>query len=343
MPETALYFLNWVGTSGVHAAMSALLLFGLVSYAISRTQVKYNYWMEGIPSKESEDYYNRLPVAWPMIFVLWPVATFVLIWLYSLFQTPWSDMLRQEVVLDSAKQLFLIYLVGFASMWGVYLLSQCNSLFLVSRTLRRLLMTYSSDWPHHNDGAERYAVGETKASEGAISGEKAVIEARQKKANSSITWIALLIAAAAVMLGLINDVALERGANMTAWEATMLAAAATTAIIAFYCFVVSADALETVFNNFTLVKPDVQMQIIKRLYEYTLNPKYYGLISLISSVALFAAARYPLFGALALATATFIGYGHWFPRLRPRQGLARLEWVLRIGIVVVPILFLRWS
>ena len=51
---------------------------------------------------------------------------------------------------------------------------------------------------------------------------------------------------------------------------------------------------------------------------------------------MFAAVRYPLFGALALATATFIGYGHWFPRLYQRAGLARLEWVLRIGIVVVP-------
>lgn len=325
--------------SDAEIALIALLLFGLLSYAYSRGRAYYLDRMHGVPDEQSEEFYMRLPVAWPTIFIIWSCAALAIIWAYPAIPTPWAIPFQQAVLADEGKQLFLIYLVGFASMWITYLLSSSDNSLLKSRSLRRLLMAYSQNWQKKIPPRPGQTLAEIAEEE--ISREKEVIEARQRKANSSITWIALLVAAAAVMLGLINDVALQEIDKAGVWEKAMLAAAAASAIIAFYCFVVAADALETVFNDFSGVHPDLQIRLVDRLYGYALNPKYYGLICLISSVALFAAARYPLFGALALATATFIGYGHWFPRLRTRHGVERLEWILRIGIVVIPILMLQ--
>ena len=238
--------------SDARVALVALLLFGLVSYVISRAQVYHLDQQYGEPDEKTEEYYMRLPVAWPTIFVVWASAVLAFIWVYPFVPTPWAIPLQQEVLADPGKQLFLIYLVGFASMWAVYLLSGSSNRLLKSRSLRRLLMAYSGNWSN-KDTAPPPAWAELIERD--VPSEREVIAAHQRKANSSITWIALLIAAAAVVLGLINDVALQRANDMSVWEATMLATAAGSAIIAFYCFVVSADALETVFNDFSASLP----------------------------------------------------------------------------------------
>jgi hypothetical protein len=316
MYDTALSIIEQSGLSKGQVALVALLLFGLASFIIGRIWVYFQ-----TQGDDSLDEYMRLPVAWPSIFVVWAGAALALGWAYALLPDIWVQRIDREIMSDPQKQLFLVYLIGFASMWFVYLLSRSDNPILRAKSLRRLLMTCSMHW--HEEPPEKIH-------------EDDVIRLQRDKAGSAITSIAIQIAAAAVILGMIQDAALQAsaGVTLTLWQESTLALAAASAIIAFYCFVVAADVLETIFNRFR--PAGLHVKIVGKLYDYAINPKYYGLIFLISSVALFAAAMHPLFGALSLATATFIGYGHWFPRLRPRQGLERLEWILRIGIVALP-------
>jgi hypothetical protein len=320
------------GLTNTEVLLLGLLAFGIVSFVSARLIVRYRVLRNGPPLPGSEEAYEYLPVAWPTIFIIWPIAAIALGRFQSILPGETAMRFQSEVVADGQKLLFLVYAVGFASMWLVYFMSKSENTLFKVRSLRRLLSLYSVHW--------NIAIAESRAQETAKGDAEShpLLGQQEKKAASSMASIALLIASAAVVLGLINDTALQSSQTGTLplWDSVMLGLAAATAIAAFYCFLVAADVLETVFNRF---EPEaMHFKIIGNLYRYAINPKYFGLIFLMASVALFAAARQPAFGALALASATFIGYGHWFPRLNPRRGLAKLEWVIRITIVVLPAL-----
>lgn len=331
---TTTQFQNVFSLSNVDVMLLALFTFGVLSFfAVRLFGARGSDALEA-PALGTEAAYESLPVAWPTILIVWSLAAFVLGRVYSILPGEMAIKLAQEVESNRQKMLFLVYLVGFGSMWVVYFLSASNNFFFKVRSLRRLLMTFSVHWLTEHKRISSATDTDVHRKETQLLGLK---DSQEKKAASSIASIALLIAAAAVVIGLINDTSLvAANDDDKVWIGFMLGLAATSAITAFYCFIVAADVLETVFNRF---EPEsLRLKLTDRLYKYAINPKYYGLIFLMLSVAFFAAAREPALGALALAVATFIGYGHWFPRLNPRQGLEKLEWLMRISIVAVPAL-----
>ncbi len=302
------------GFSSVDVALAALLIFGSVFFFVVRGGSRNRF------NIKPEDAFDALPSAWPSIVILW--ASMSLAIRLGSFFLPSANLksLRLVISSDPEKTLFMTYLVGFIALWVVYFLSRVEQPFFKTRTLRRLLMMHTYNCQSRL----------TNPSEAPADFE----EIQQKKANSSVQALSILAASAAVLISLSADKeTLLLPYDVVMWRKFMLLLSVSTAVLAFYCFLIAVDILDTAFNTF---RHDIKVKLLKNLYGLSVNPKYFGLILLMLSLAFYVASSQPGLGALALAAATFTGYSHWFPRIKPRSGVQQLEWLLRVILLVIP-------
>lgn len=123
------------------------------------------------------------------------------------------------------------------------------------------------------------------------------------------------------------------------WQVVILVLSLTFSMVAFIAYIVSADALDVIFNNF--VDADSRHRITRYYYQHTINPRYMALISLIASFILLVAYYSPLGASVAIGLFFVIGYSHWFPVFNKvrRSVLRRIVSILgKVVLVVLPLL-----
>lgn len=296
-----------------------LLVFGLTSFVFARTPTSQ-------PIDASFKKYETLAVAWPSILVLWSALALVLRSGTPFIPVDSLQQLNANAAADSDKTLFLVYLIGFISLWMVYFASRSD--YVATKTLRTLLSNISLNWRDiEKQNLETYE-------ERRIYDEFENIQ--KAKASSSVQALSIMAASAAVVISLSSELRADFSKNgeMDVWKQFTLTTSLICGLTAFYCFVVAVDVLDTVTNRFV---DDAKTKVLKHLFDRSRNPKYYGLVLLMFSLAFYVAATLPAVGALALSVAMFTGYSHWFPRLSDRT---KLEWALRTFFVAVPVLFI---
>lgn len=207
--------------------------------------------------------------------------------------------------LGYSRVLFVAYLGAFVGLWLVYFMSRMGPALFQVMTLRRLLRKTSAQW---NETSE---LRKTEL-------EKAF----QEKARTTITATAMLVAASGVALTQVSQAYRDLQAQMLAnpdlvpplihhWDVLLLSLAAMAAFIAVVCFILSVDALDVLFNRFDSRAHAHRLRFY--FYMSTINPRYFGLLSLLSAAILLIGHADPLLGCAAIGLMVTIGYRHWFP------------------------------
>jgi len=204
-----------------------------------------------------------------------------------------------------SRVLFVAYLGAFVGLWFVYFMSRMGPSLFQVMTLRRLLRKTSAQW---NEASE---LRKTEL-------EKAF----QEKARTTITATAMLVAASGVALTQVSQAYRDLQAQIQAnpnlvpplihhWDVLLLSLAAMAAFIAVVCFILSVDALDVLFNRFDSRAHAHRLRFY--FYMSTINPRYFGLLSLLSAAILLIGHADPLLGCAAIGLMVAIGYRHWFP------------------------------
>jgi hypothetical protein len=217
------------------------------------------------------------------------------------------------------RHIFVLYACIFSAWWVVYFVSRKpapgvhDPAYKQVRSLRRLLGECSEQW---SDLDARRSQSSTGFSD---------------KAQSSMTTITILIAVAALELQEVSKLLaplLESGFALT-WPVVVLGLSLSLVMVSFIGYIVSADALDVIFNNF--VDDDSRHRIRRYYYQGTINPRYAALISLIASFILLVAYYSPLAGSAAIGLFFVIGYAHWFPSFDE----APVSWMRCIAMLLV--------
>lgn len=208
--------------------------------------------------------------------------------------------------LSDSKIVYLISLSVYLGFWLTYFSSHKDGWFLDVPTLRRMLTASSHQW------------GCKENKEGLVDDPTSVKhqleESYRDKARASMTIIAIMIAGSLILLVQTNQYLLQRTDILSlpfGWENTFLALAALSSFIAFISFLLSVDALDSMFNRF--LTDNIQLRLNRRFYRFTLNPKYMGLIFLVLGITCFAAIQSGLIASIMLWITMSLGYYHWFP------------------------------
>lgn len=199
---------------------------------------------------------------------------------------------------------FLLYISLFISLWVVYFntkkIPDTDIARINVRSLRRLLCETSEQWL--TDDNEK--VAEEKIDN--------IEETHKKKAETSMQVQTILIAVSILVLDRVSD--LNKAADADIFKITVLSLSGFFTVISLVCFVISVDALDVIFNKFK--EPRDRHKIIRHFYQSTTNPKYYGMILMLTGIAFLAAFFHPLAGCTAIGATIFVGYFHWFPEIK---------------------------
>lgn len=239
------------------------------------------------------------------------------------------------------RHLFMLYCCGFLAMWTVYFLSRKPFKGKISqdprwkkvRTLRRLLGETSKQWDLTGSSAN---LAEIEA-------------AYREKAKSSGTTLAIMLAVAGLelqRLTSIMDPILSLNTPLGfSWANALLLMSLLLALVAFVSVIISADALDVIFNNFK--GDDDGHRVIRHYYSSTINPRYVALLSLIASFVLLVAYYSPTVATMALGILFWIGYPHWFPEFStPESRTVRFVRFLNPVILFspfVPVIMAYWG
>lgn len=193
--------------------------------------------------------------------------------------------------IDWEQRLFIYYVAAFNTFWFVYFMSRQGPQLFHVLTLRRLLRVTALQW---NPGS-RYRQTELGKS-------------YQEKARSSTTATAMFAAVAGLELSQVNT--LIQSAE-TLWAKSMIGLAGLAALTALICFIIAVDALDVMFNKFESHK--VGHKLYRHYYMSTINPRYFGLLSLLTGAVFLVAHASPALGAAAIGLIVAIGFRHWYP------------------------------
>lgn len=206
-----------------------------------------------------------------------------------------------SILHDYSRILFVAYLSVYFSMWLVYFLSKSGACFFRVTTLRRLLLVKSKHWTDADTTENTH-----------------IENVSMEKAKTSITAIAMLVAVS--FLGMVQAkgfyfylLTLTQGEhfdNIT-WYIAILGFAGFSSLSAFICFIISADALDCMFNEFETNKLDSRLR--RYFYRSTTHPRYFGLVFLLTSIIFLLAFLNAILGCVAIGLVITIGYRHWFP------------------------------
>jgi len=258
--------------------------------------------------------------------------------LMEVFSTEWIKAYSTRWLYE--RHFFILYACGFVAWWVVYFGSRKQratgeeSLYKRVKTLRRLLGECSVQW----GSADQITPESLDRMEAGF----------RNKAQSSMTTIAILVAVSALELQevskLLAPLLVGQTGDEFSWQVVILVLSLMFSMVAFIAYIVSADALDVIFNNF--VDDDSRHRITRYYYQHTINPRYMALISLIASFILLVAYYSPLGASVAIGLFFVIGYSHWFPvfdKVR-RSFLRRIVSILgKVVLVVLPILPMRCS
>lgn len=217
-------------------------------------------------------------------------------------------------------------------MWVVYFASKNGPKFLRVSTLRRILLLESKNWTNIDNE------------------ENSEIEAiSMEKAKTSITAIAMLVGVS--FLGIVqaknglNTLTLPSSGyseELYIWGRFLFGSLSFFSSIALVCFILSVDALDCMFNEFKT--NNIENKFRRYFYKSTIHPKYFGLVSLLTSVIFLNATAGVTLGSITIGMIISIGYRHWFPR--PELASDNWEeksevlgfWVRLITLVVIPVI-----
>jgi protein-S-isoprenylcysteine O-methyltransferase Ste14 len=201
---------------------------------------------------------------------------------------------------------FLAYLCIFIANWWVYFSSkrkQTSNGPTGAQTdrgiqsLRRLLQETSINWNYNPQHEEA----------------ETIKEAFHRKASTTMEVIAILIAVSVLILDIASNLWTSNKV-FDPWQQYSMGLAALLAIIAFASFLISVDSLDTMFNRF--VSTPVRNVIVHYFYHNTINPKYFGMVSMILAVVLLLQVYNSMLASMSFAFILVIGYSQWYPNLR---------------------------
>lgn len=202
-----------------------------------------------------------------------------------------SIMIWPDIVNNINHVLFIIYGSLYFAMWMVYFLSRSGPKFFRVGTLRRLLLTKSKSWSYELNKIEEFSMD---------------------KAKQSMTAMTVLCTISFLQMVQIKEfyyrIAGEQHALHT-WDVTILTMALLCSLGAFINFIISLDSLDCMFNDFS----EHHMEFRRYFYRSTINPRYFGLVFLITALILLIAHVNLLFGNISIAIVISIGYRYWFP------------------------------
>lgn len=243
------------------------------------------------------------------------------------------------------RHVFALYACGFVAWWLVYFGSRKpedaarDHVFRRVRTLRRLLGECATQWKTE----AQIARGLQHRSAEAVRQDRQELEEVEAnyrdKATSSMTTIAILIAVSALELqevsNLLAPLIEQQTTAHVSWQIGILVLSLALAMVALIAYIVSADALDVIFNNF--VDDDARHRITRYYYQRTINPRYAALISLIASFILLVAYYSPLAASVAIGLFFVIGYPHWFPdfAVLPQPAWRRARARLAAAVIVL--------
>lgn len=196
--------------------------------------------------------------------------------------------------------LFIVYTTGFGSMWFIYFMSRQGPGLFQVLTLRSLLRKTAANWSDASN---------VRKSE--------IEKAFQEKARASMTATTMLAATAGLALGQVNSIINslgDRAGEASMWQMSMLGLAALFAFSALICFIIAVDALDSMFNKFESRR--VARELHNYFYMESINPRYFGLLSLFSAAIFVVASNDALLGCAAIGVLISIGFRHWFPQVR---------------------------
>lgn len=268
-------------------------------------------------------------------------------WTTVLFSVDWANTYSTRWLYE--RHIFILYACAFVAWWVVYLGSRKpnppaqDARYKQVRSLRRLLGECSVQWDRTDqvnlskDEIDKFEMG------------------NREKAKSSMTTIAILIMVSATEMQEVSKILSDELKTQVAvepcwqqvavepcWQVVMLVLSLTFSMVAFISYIVSADALDVIFNHFN--DDDCRHNIPRYYYQSTINPRYLALISLITSFILLVAYYSPVVGSVSIGLFFVIGYSHWFPNFdledsEKTKTSCRLGGALsRFVIILLPIL-----
>lgn len=245
--------------------------------------------------RELKEEYQQ-PLRWVMVVAGMLAGIFLLALFFFRHGALWSwpPLHRLLQPSPSERLLFICYVFVLVAMWLVYFVSEFE--WMKIKTLRTVLSKTS----------EIFGRNRVDASDGALA------EALRDKARTSVTMMAMLTAAATLMFSRSLDLVHEKDLS-DYWQLVVGYCSAAAAIIAAICFVISADSYDVMYNLFGNRPGLDRSHMLQLFYNSTRNTRYYGVMFLLYAVCLFAGARSPVLGAVAVGLVVSIGWSHWFP------------------------------
>lgn len=217
---------------------------------------------------------------WCVILLIWIVVASIFLFI--------GIMIWPSIVNRINHVLFIIYGSLYFAMWMVYFLSRSGPKFFRVGSLRRLLLTKSKSW---SEEAEEFSMD---------------------KAKQSMTAIAVLLTVSFLQMVQTKDfyyrIAEEQHVLHT-WDVTILTMALLCSLGAFINFIISLDSLDCMFNDFS----EQHIKLRRYFYRSTINPRYFGLVFLITALILLIAHVNLLLGNISIAIVITIGFRYWFP------------------------------
>lgn len=276
------------------------------------------------------------------------IALFALFWLVVLLAALGAVAPAAELRPGIRSLAFLALLLAvYLGLWTTYFASSVRHprlSWLRVPTLRNVLQYGTFQWerPGLAPAPNADATGEAvPGSEGSDSGPEAarrqslqrvrgheVEHAYREKARTSITALAVMIAASLLVLAQANAIFLSPVERPVLGD-VFVAMSALAAFTAVACFFIATDALDSLFNRYR--GGDMELRLVTYLYQITINPKYVGFCALTVSILFLVAFHSPTAAGYYAAIIVAIGYPYWFPprstvdpELEPGAGRARL-------------------
>lgn len=208
-------------------------------------------------------------------------------------------------------KVFVAYFSLYLSIWTLYFASPRLSNHVPSvLSLRVFLRNNSKQWTLDNNSSD-HEIGDK------------ILE----KAKTSTTAISMLVAASLVALSQARvgwDKLMETTcrmpinglpADLCTWNKILFFGLSVSATLALVSFVISADALDSMFNQFESSSLDNRYR--RYFYRSAINPRYVGLASLVTTIVFINALVNILLGSISVALIVSLGFRHWFvsPRI----------------------------
>lgn len=205
---------------------------------------------------------------------------------------------------------FSVNLAVFTSVWIVYFSSPLPGPARC-QTLRMLLRTETKPW----------AAGQAVEEEGDS----------RSNTGSALTAQAVFIAIAVFIINMIADQnGLITNPDSGVINRFFALSALLAASLSFVLLLISVDALETTFNEFT----GRGFVVLKYFYRLAAGLKYYGFVLSVLSIILFLFVLSPPVSCIALAFFLIFGYSYWFPAIEATTRTRVEIWIFRIAMLL---------